>query len=108
MGGAAAKLEGFKDLEKDIKELKEGAANLEKVNAMIKGIQDKAMGKLKGFEDVKKGIEEKLGKATGDLKGLTDIQDGLTGKIGKLEGAIKSVAGGAMKSALGGLGGGLF
>jgi hypothetical protein len=110
MGSAVTKTEIYKQMEADVKELQLGAANIQKIQDSVSGIQTKATDSLKSFTEVKDGVTGKIDETTKKVTDMGNVQNDLKGKIGKFEGALKKAASSALtggmmdagKKALGG------
>ncbi len=107
MGSAITKTEIYKQMEADLKEIQLGAANLQKIQTSITGIQDKATGSIQSFGDVQTKVTGKIDESTKKITDMGQIQNTIQGKLGKFEGAIKKAASGALTGQLTNMTGGV-
>ena len=107
MGATAAKLEGFNQLQEDLKELEVGAMNIEKLQKDLTAIHDSGLEKLGGFKETQHNATEKVTEAVNQVKEIEKMQQDLTTKIQKLTGAMGKMAKGAVQNQINNVVGGI-
>lgn len=70
MGSAVTKTEMYKQMEEDVKILKQGIENIKKIQEMVGGIQSTATSSLESFSQIKNDVNLKVETTT---KQITDL-----------------------------------